>query len=517
MKLMVPSRSDAHFRKPTNPSGPIVELQRLGRKLERERNSRIEAEKLLEGKSLELYNSNFSLKKLNEDLENKVDERTRALRESMKKIEIQQQEAEFSSRHDALTGLPNRRFLAEHLLDAQENWQRAAVLYIDLDRFKQINDTLGHAAGDELLRVVAQRLYDYAPDDAFIARIGGDEFVILLPRETSRSQATDLGLEIVRRLPEPIAFEGNTLRFGTSVGVSRRHKRQTSPDDMLIEADLALYRAKNAGRGCSILFTDQLRAESVFRKRLSDDLVTALETDQIQPAYQPRVSSETGQIVCVEALARWHHPEMGFLLPETFLSVAEDIGQLAEIDKKIMEIALKQLAQWDRDGLHIPRVTVNVSSRRIMHRDLLEQLDQLDIPRGRLSFELLESVFFDTADQETLDRLDDLRERGIGIEIDDFGSGHASITGLLAVRPDTLKIDRALVCDAIGDTARIELLAAVVTIGKSLHLQVVAEGAETDAHVELCRRLGCHQIQGFAISKPLPSGDLFEFATKLKN
>jgi len=491
---------------------PQAEIERARRRADREREARHEAERLLEEKSRELYELNVNLLELNNDLERIVRNRTDALRRSIKRVEEQQKLAEHMARHDTLTGLPNRRFITEYLDEGQENWKDASLLYIDLDRFKQINDTLGHAAGDALLKEVAKRLQSYAPENAIVSRVGGDEFVILLPDAGKEPLGERIAATIVERLPEPIHFEGNVLRFGTSVGVAMRHEDHTTHEDLMIEADLALYRAKEAGRGCAVLFSAEMRENCESRKQLSDDLIVALENGHIRPVYQPRVCTVSGEIACVEALARWYHPSLGVLDPIKFLSIAEDIGRLAEIDEIILRRALVDLKSWDDEGLNIPRVSVNVSGRRLLQPDLANRLDNLNMPSGRISFELLESVFFDSADDDTLGQLEAIRARDVRIEIDDFGSGHASINGLLAVRPDALKIDRELVAAALGDDELVELLRAVVTIGEALDIEVVAEGVETDLQIEMCRTMGCQQIQGYGIARPMPPEALSEFA-----
>lgn len=490
---------------------PDPELERTKRKIERERSARKEAERILEGKSRELFELNVQLMGLNEGLESLVRERTAALKKSIARIEQQHQNAEYMARHDPLTELPNRRFITDFLNEKLENWQGASLLYIDLDRFKQINDAFGHPAGDALLKEVANRLKEYAPKGSITARIGGDEFVILVPPKCGNDVAIELAEKIVTMLPEPVHFEGSILRFGASVGIANNHPNHNTHEDLMIEADLALYGAKEAGRGRAILFTKEMRETCQNRKQLSDNLIVALEGDQIRPVYQPRICTETGNIVCLEALARWYHPEHGTLDPDNFLSIAEDIGRLAEIDEIILQYALQDIKKWDKMGLHIPRVSVNVSGRRLMQPDLFERLDRLQIPVERISFELVESVFFDSADQAILDRLDGIRSRGIRIEIDDFGSGHASINGLLVVRPSALKIDRHLVAAALDSTELVDLLKAVISIGNALGIEVVAEGVETISQIEMCSVMGCHQLQGYGISLPVPALEIFDF------
>lgn len=493
---------------------PEATVKSLRFKVERERLSRREAEQLLEEKSRELYIANVKLKEFNNDLEFIVQERTAALQKSLARIEEQQRAAERSARHDALTGLPNRRYVNEYLSDSRTCWDRAALIYIDLDRFKQINDTLGHAAGDRLLCVVAQRLRDAVPEGTFVARMGGDEFVVIVRDEAEAGSAMQLARRIVDRIPEPIEFEDNILRFGASAGVATQTGHQSSPEAMIIEADLALYRAKEIGRGCAVQFNDDMRAAMQARRDLSDDLIDAFEKQQIRPYYQPRINAKTGQIACVEALARWHHPTRGTLPPGAFLPIAEDIGRLVDVDESILKFAIEDLKAWDAAGVAVPRISVNVSGRRLLQDDLFARLEELDLPRGRLSFELLESIFFDNADSSMFDRLHAIRAQGIDIEIDDFGSGHASINGLLAVQPDTFKIDGQLVQKVLEDPRLVQLLQSVVQIGQALGIKVVAEGVETEAHAEMCRDISCDQLQGYAIAKPLSSGDLLEFAKR---
>lgn len=495
----------------TGDTPPNLELERTKRKIERERRSRKEAEQLLEGKSREIFEMNVQLKDLNDGLESLVHERTAALKKSIARIERQRKTAEYMARHDQLTELPNRRFINEFLEEKPENWQGASLLYLDLDRFKQINDAFGHSAGDALLKEVAHRLKGYAPKGSVTARIGGDEFIILVPPEYGDSVAIKLAEQIVTRLQEPVHFEGSVLRFGASVGIAHNHPDHNTHEDLMIEADFALYNAKGAGRGCVVLFTNEMRETCQKRKQLSDELIDALEGNQIRPVYQPRICTETGNIVCLEALARWYHPERGTLDPDSFLAIAEDMGRLAEIDEIILQYALQDLKKWDKIGLQIPRISVNVSGRRLMQSDLFERLDKLQIPVERISFELVESVFFDSADQVILDRLDAIRSRGIRIEIDDFGSGHASINGLLVVRPSALKIDRRLVSAALENTELVDLLKAVISIGNALGIEVVAEGVETITQIEMCSAMGCHQLQGYGVSRPISSQEVFGF------
>ncbi|WP_368186730.1 putative bifunctional diguanylate cyclase/phosphodiesterase [Aestuariibius sp. HNIBRBA575] len=481
-------------------------ISRLERKATRERIARKEAERLLEEKSLELFKVNSSLIALNDDLEQTVQNRTKALQTALDTAEKAKKVSEHASMHDALTGLPNRRFLRLHfdkiMPELAQKDMGLALLHIDLDRFKQINDTLGHAAGDFLLVYVGKILTKQAGKDGFVARIGGDEFVILLPIDGDFGPAVEIGLSIVRKLTKPIVFEENVMRCGASIGIAHHQGADIDPGQLLVDADIALYRAKNAGRGVVEVFSPELKAELSHRKQLADDILTALEQNLFRPVYQPRIDAKTGRLICVEALARWDHPELGVLPPEHFISVAEDIGVIEEIDNAILDQSLSDLAKWQKIGSGISRVTVNVSYRRLVEPDLIASLIQKNITPGSIGFELLESTFLDDANDDIMQRIEAIKNLGIGVEIDDFGSGHASILSVTRLRPRAIKIDGSLVMQALTATGHEDLIRAIVDIGRALNVEVVAEGVETQDHVRLCRDLGCDQLQGFAISHP---------------
>jgi diguanylate cyclase (GGDEF)-like protein len=473
-------------------------LERLERRLARERRAREEAESLLEHKSLELFEANEQLKQLNLDLRYKVAE-----------IEAHIRKSEYAANHCEVTGLANRRAISKQLeAIANEDW---ALILFDLDRFKQINDTLGHAAGDFVLQTVGDRLKMACPDDAFIGRFGGDEFVIMLPNNSRGSRAENVAETIHSQVSRPIKYIGSIAMFTFSIGICHRHPSHRNAEDIFLEADLALYRAKQSGRARTVVFNSEMRRQADRRRQLSEIVFEGLRQRQFIPHYMPRIDAVSGEVRCVEALARWSHPLLGSVEPAQFLDVADSIGQVAAIDRQILENAASDWADWNAAGVAIPKFSVNVSSRRLMEPDLLERVKDIGLPSGVVTFELLESVFLDDADSEVTDRLDALRQLGVGIEIDDFGSGHASINGLLAVRPNALKIDRQLVTGALGDIARTELLASVVAIGKALGLTVVAEGVETKDHIRLCRELGCDQLQGWAIAKAMPSYKLHQW------
>ncbi|MBX2854117.1 MAG: EAL domain-containing protein [Rhodobacteraceae bacterium] len=430
------------------------------------------------------------------------------------KIRLHSLELEESALHDALTGLPNRRYLEREIEalkaasevsgDKRRSDDQVAMLHIDLDRFKQINDSLGHAAGDEVLTQVSNILRDVVRAEDFVARVGGDEFVMVCRSGASADSVCRIAERLVERLAEPVIINGRPVRMGASVGVAQAAVSVIEPAQILINADLALYRAKQTGRRRMHFFTDDLHQELLAAQRLSEELYQAFERDEFVAYLQPLVDSTTLEVTSFEALARWRHPTRGMLTPPAFLSQAYDLGLIARIDHAILlqaGEAVKKLRQLSGRPL---KVSVNVSLKRLSDPALLNEIDKLDLEPGSLSFELLETIFFDQQDQQFTWTLDQLRERGIGIDLDDFGSGHASITSLTSVRPDRLKVDRTLVRPLLQGAQPQRLISAIVEIGNAFDMDVVAEGVETMEHAAVLRDLGCHHLQGYAFAPPLP-------------
>lgn len=418
---------------------------------------------------------------------------------------------EHNSLHDALTGLPNRRFLDQQLALASDSERPLTLLHIDLDRFKDINDTLGHSAGDEVLKQAATVLRTQVPAEDFIARIGGDEFVLLSHRDPATADFPTLSVRLIEAISEPMAIEAHDCRIGASIGLATRCDAEESAEQLLVNADIALYEAKRRGRNRMETFNDELRLRTVEIKRLSDDILRGLERGEFRPFFQPQFDAETLEIVGVEALARWEHPTRGFIPPDVFLPVAESLNVVAQIDEAILDQALFQRIRWEGQGLGIPRVSVNVSSQRLHDEHLIEKLKGLNIRPGALTFELLESISFDTADDGRKQAIEEIKALGIEIEIDDFGSGHASIVSLLELSPKRLKIDRRLILPLLESTAQQSLVHSIIDIGKVRGIETVAEGVETLAHADLLRRLGCHVLQGYAFARPMAADDFLVF------
>ncbi len=304
-----------------------------------------------------------------------------------------------------------------------------------------------------------------------------------------------------------MVFEGQEIRLAVSIGLA--HHQQGQPlDQLLVEADLALYEAKRRGRSRAETFSPTLKTAALTTRRTADDILRGLENDDFIAYYQPQFCPQTLALTGVEALARWKHPTRGLLTPQSFLKTAESINVVARIDQRILEQTLTQARLWDAAGLHVPKISVNISRARLGDEQLKDRLSALSIPKGRLSFELLESIFFDEDDRLLFDNVLAIKELGIDIEIDDFGSGYASITSLLKLTPRRLKIDRKLVTPMLESPRQRRLVSSIVDIGKSLGIEVIAEGVETPAHVQLLRTLGCDALQGYALAEPM-SADAF--------
>ena len=420
---------------------------------------------------------------------------------------------EHNSLHDALTRLPNRRFLDQQLaLAGSGDGRPLTLLHIDLDRFKDINDTLGHAAGDEVLKQAARVLRARVPQEDFIARIGGDEFVLLSRRDPAAADFPALSARLVQAISEPMCIQGHDCRIGASIGIATRGEPDESADQLLVNADIALYEAKRRGRNRVEAFNDDLRLRTVEVKRLGDDILRGLERGEFRPFFQPQFDARTLEIVGVEALARWEHPVRGFIAPDVFLPVADSLNVAAQIDETILDQALFQAARWEAHDLGIPRVSVNVSCQRLRDERLIDKLKAMNVRPGTLTFELLESISFDTADDALKHAIEEIKALGIDIEIDDFGTGHASIVSLLELSPKRLKIDRRLVLPLLESTAQQSLVRSIVDIGKVRGIETVAEGVETLDHADLLRRLGCHALQGYALARPMSAEDFLTFA-----
>ncbi|QGG91382.1 EAL domain-containing protein [Agrobacterium sp. MA01] len=451
-------------------------------------------------------------------LQEELSQAQRETAQRNEELETARQRMEYNSLHDALTGLPNRRYLdqrLEALAAAPDRPEaRLTVLHMDLDRFKEINDTLGHGAGDAILRHVAQELQSMVGECDFVARIGGDEFVIVCQGCDISEGYEAMGSNLISAVNRPIVYNGHECRVGASIGIADRIEPELTAEQLLVNADIALYEAKRRGRNRVERFNDQLRARTINIKRTADAILRSLGDDDFIAWYQPQFDARTLAINGVEALARWHHPQKGILAPNAFLETAENLNVVSQIDASILDQALEQLERWKTEGLGIEHVSVNISAQRLFEDKLLDHLAKLDFKPGSLSFELLESISFDDKADAVAESLERIRTRGIAIEIDDFGTGYASILSLIKLSPSRLKIDRQLVAPIITSPAQRKLISSIVDIGRSYGIGIVAEGVETMEHAAILRDLGCQTLQGYALARPMSPDNFIDFARK---
>ncbi len=435
-------------------------------------------------------------------------------------LEAIRRRIEFNALHDSLTGLPNRRYLDdtlnEHVRLFERGEEKAAILHIDLDRFKQINDTLGHAAGDAVLRHAARVLSETVSGGDFVARVGGDEFVVVCRRrggaaELEQERLAELADRIIERMAEPTRYEGHDCRCGVSIGIASDADSLADPRRLLVNADIALYRAKAQGRNRYQFFNEALQGEIIRTKRIADEILAGIERGEFVPWFQPQVDAVTLDVVGVEALARWNHPVDGVLPPAAFMKIASEINVVDAIDRMILQQTIEQMQLWERQGILVPKASVNVSARRLNDEGLIDGLKKLPIKPGTIAFELVESIFLDDHDDLLAWNVDRIKALGIDVEIDDFGTGYASIVSLLKLKPSRLKIDRQFVMPVVHSPAQRQLVGSIVQIGRSLGIEVLAEGVETIEHARILKQLGCQALQGYAFARPMPARQATDF------
>lgn len=418
------------------------------------------------------------------------------------------------SNEDPLTGLSNRRHLEVELkswvADLQNGGSEFAAFYVDLDRFKSVNDTLGHDAGDKLLKSVADMLRRLTNEKDLIARIGGDEFVILRPLGSSALEISSLADAIVQEMHAPFTFEGKSTFCSASVGVAIAKAKMEIPEEVIADADTALYHAKTNGKGRWSFFTEEMHAEAIATKRLVSDLLVACEKREFVPYFQPLIDSGTGRITSAEVLVRWLHPTMGLLSPAAFLETAANMGIMKRIDEIVFSTLPETLAFLDATGVDLPRISINLSAGRLADPTLIHDIKRSGIDPDRLIIEILESVYLERIGDVVHWTLSELRELGVTIALDDFGTGHASVQGLLKIRPTVLKIDRQFIQPIVENETSRALVASIIGIGKSLGMSIVAEGVETEQHALFASRMGCDLLQGFYFGKPMSAEDLRE-------
>lgn len=346
-----------------------------------------------------------------------------------------------------------------------------------------------------------------------VARIGGDEFVILLTNVAEAGALETLADGALSALRADVPFAAGVVQTNASVGIA--WNMTSKAGNILAESDLALYQAKKLGRNRVQFFSAKLQSDLLGKRQLAGDLKLALQRHEIIPYYQVQVDARTRRIFGLEALARWKHPVHGLMLPGTFLKVAQEYGLEAEIDAAVLEQALADYGRWRAEGIVPPRIAVNVSAKRLNDPQLIQKLNRLDIPPESIVFELVETIFLDDCEDIVVSNIAGLKTLGVDIEIDDFGSGHASLIGLVSLRPKRLKIDRQLVTNITVSEEQRRLVASIVEIAKTLNVEVIAEGVESEEHARVLGEIGCDGLQGFALGYPSPAADIFMLLSKM--
>jgi diguanylate cyclase (GGDEF)-like protein len=418
---------------------------------------------------------------------------------------------------DTLTGLTNRtmfsRLLERMLADARGVGSAAGfgVMFLDLDRFKVINDTLGHQAGDALLAEVAVRLKSAVRETDTVSRLGGDEFVVLMPHAKDTATLARIAHRVLMAVSLPFRFAGHELRVTASVGIATWPGDGDDEAALMKHADIAMYKAKEDGGNTTAFYTERMNIHSVERLAFESSLRRALERGELELYYQPKVDSQTRRITGVEALVRWNHPDLGLVSPAKFIPVAEDTGLIVPIGRWVLETACRQQATWARAGLPPLRMAINLSARQFDDEGLLGDIDAALRDSGMdpamLEVEITESVLMRDASPGA-GLLEELKRRGLRVSIDDFGTGYSSLSTLKRLPVDTLKIDRSFVRDLPSGEEDRAITEAIVSMARSLGLTLVAEGVETKAQVEYLRERGCDELQGFYFSRPVPARQL---------
>ncbi|HEY5020579.1 MAG TPA: EAL domain-containing protein, partial [Steroidobacteraceae bacterium] len=420
------------------------------------------------------------------------------------------------ARTDVLTGLDNRMTFADQLRQAFATAQRGArafaVLYLDLDRFKEVNDTLGHHAGDRLLQEVARRLRDVTREIDVVARLGGDEFAIVQAGIDGSAAAGTLAEKLIEIVSAPYSIDGNDLRIGVSIGISVYDINVNSPDALLMQADQALYRAKHAGRGQYRFHSDEIDIEVRAHMMLADDLRSALARHELEMRYQPQVELASGKIVGMEALLRWNHPTRGLMLPEDFLPIAEKYGIMQQLGRWAMDTACRQMSLWRAAGMQVPVVAINIALAQIKMgrefvRDVIDSIARWGLKPADIELDVTELVLArSTLAQSNV--LDQLRRLGVGIAIDDFGSQYSSLDYLRSYRVNRLKIARGMIAAADAEPGGVAMVRAILSLAAELGVTVVAEGVETDTQRKLLVQASAHaQGQGFFYSRAVPADE----------
>jgi diguanylate cyclase (GGDEF)-like protein len=450
----------------------------------------------------QLAAQNQALQKINLKLQREITERSRV-----------EEQLAHDALHDALTGLPNRTLLMKRLDQVIQRSQansshQFAVLFIDLDRFKIINDSLGHMVGDQFLVTITHRLQHCLRSRDMVARLGGDEFTVLIENMRESAEATQVAERILAALCKPFSLQGHMLFPSASIGIVIGSSSYQNATDLLRDADLAMYKAKGTGRACYAMFTTDLHTRTFKALQIESDLRQALAQQEFKLHYQPIVSLSTGALIGFEALIRWQHPQNGFIAPCEFIEISEETGFIIPLGEWVLQEACRQLQAWHQS---VPEhreliVSVNLSSKQLREPKLIEQVDRILAQTGLegrfLKLELTESMLVDEV-EAVIQTLVDIRSRNIQLSIDDFGTGYSSLSYLPRFPINTLKIDRSFVNGMLNDAESLEIVRAITMLAQSIGIEVIAEGVETLPQLLQLKTIGCEFGQGYWFSRPL--------------
>ena len=417
----------------------------------------------------------------------------------------------YLAQHDSLTDLPNRVLLNDRLNEAihlsGRYRRKLAVIFLDLDHFKHINDSLGHVVGDRLLQSVARRLFTCVRSSDTVSRLGGDEFVVLLWEVREAQDAALTATKILEAIRLPHYIEGHELQITASIGIVTYPDDGADAETLLKRADVAMYHAKDAGRNSFQFFTLDMTVRAVERQTVEESLRHAIERNELVLHYQPKLDLAIGKITGAEALIRWHHPQRGLVPPKEFISIAEDCGLIVPIGRWVLREACRQARAWQVSGLPALSISVNVSSVELRSPGFVAGLRSILADSGMdprlLELELTEAVLIEDS-RSVADVLRELKEIGVLLALDDFGTGYSSLTHLKRFPIDALKIDQSFVHDLARDSDGASIVSAMIGMGRNLHMQVIAEGVETPQQLEILRERGCHQAQGYLLGRPVP-------------
>lgn len=421
----------------------------------------------------------------------------------------------FLAYHDALTGLPNRTLYMDRLetalAGARRRGEKVAVLFLDLDRFKNINDSLGHSFGDQMLKVVAERLKACGREQDTMARVGGDEFLILLCGVKQASEAMAAAQRMMKAMAQTFVVHGRTLSTSCSIGISLFPEHGNDGEELIKNADTAMYCAKDEGTNKARIYTATMNSRAMAELTLESDLRAALEAKEFFLTYQPQLEIASGRITGAEALLRWRHPLLGLVPPGKFIPIAENCGLILPIGEWVLRAACAQMQAWRAEGRRVPQVAVNVSALQFRHEGfcslIRRVLSETGLPPQSLELELTESLLLSNADVMR-PLVAELRAMGVSLAIDDFGTGYSSLSYLKYFRVSKLKIDRSFIRDIATDHDDAAITTAVISMARSLHLKVVAEGVENEGQMAFLRERGCDQIQGYYFSEPLAASEM---------